>query len=163
MRSDDFPRGDKVLRDQPTARGLRLGQRDKVLGRNVGGSSRSYQERSRAALAALSPAVEKIRGEFVGKLTGYHARLRSAIMSDAKPEQQKALFDDASFVSHRIAGVGHTLGYSELGAAARRTEAMLAAYKSNDVSVGRDVVIAQIRQLMVMIEAIKAEYGVTAD
>jgi len=71
----------------------------------------------------------------------------------------EAFIDEAMFAAHRIAGVGKTLGFPELGEAARRTEGAIAAYKKEFGSAElRSVFYSRICQLAGIIEAICADH-----
>jgi len=117
----------------------------------------SFHEKSNSALAPFEAAVKKSRGAFVEKLVEYHATLYCVANSGADSDQLEEFIDEAMFAAHRIAGVGKTLGFPELGEAALRTEAAIAAYKKEFGSVElRSVFYSRICHLARIIEAICA-------
>lgn len=121
------------------------------------GSIGSFQEKSDNAIAALEPAVHKIRSEFIAKLTEYRRRLDFALDAETDDIERDAYVDDAVFVSHRIAGVARTFGFAELGEVARRTESNLAAYRDDQALVELEMVSARIAQLIKAIDKVCAE------
>lgn len=124
----------------------------------------SFHENSNSALAPFEAAVKKSRGAFVEKLDEYHATLYCAANSGADIDQLEEFIDEAVFAAHRIAGVGKTLGFPELGEAARRTETAIVAYKQEFGSVElRSVFYLRICQLASIIEAICADHDECLD
>ncbi|SMH53258.1 Hpt domain-containing protein [Maritimibacter sp. HL-12] len=119
----------------------------------------SFHDTSRNPLAPFEAAVKKSRRAFVEKLAEYHATLACAIISAPDADQSEPFVDAAMFVAHRIAGVGKTLGFAELGEAARRAEVAIAAYEKDLGSAERHSVChARICQLASIIEAICADH-----
>lgn len=128
-------------------------------GRDDSGRSVSFHDTSRNPLAPFEAAVKKSRRAFVEKLVEYHATLACAITAAPDADQSEPFVDEAMFVAHRIAGVGKTLGYPELGEAARRAEAAIAAYEKELGSAEqRSVCHTLLCQLASIIEAICADH-----
>ncbi|MBV7407486.1 response regulator [Maritimibacter sp. DP1N21-5] len=113
---------------------------------------------------ALEAAVNKSRGQFVAKLAEYHVKLAQVAKADADQQQSDASIEEAMFIAHRIAGVGKTLGFPELGAVARQTEAALAAYRQELGSPElRKASVTRTDHLARVVEATYASYVKTAN
>ena len=112
------------------------------------------------ALAGLEAAVSNSRAEFIARLPEYCKTLDHAAEATIGEDKQAPSIDEALFITHRIAGVGKTLGFPDLGDSARQTETAIAAYRrENDSTALRDVSCSQIRHLTGLIKAICAAHG----
>ena len=109
---------------------------------------------SSSVYAAVDAAVRKSREEFVARLVEYRERLDCDTFNEASAELPDAALDKAQFIAHRIAGVGKTLGFADLGDAARQTEAAIVAYKLERTSDLRKTSISRICNLAGLIEGI---------
>lgn len=109
--------------------------------------------------AAVEVAVKRSRLEFIARLADYRRKLDCEAIRDADLERLAASLDEAQFVAHRIAGVGETLGFPDLGASARQTEAAITAYKLERSADLRQTAISRICTLSGLIDLTCAELG----
>lgn len=120
----------------------------------------TVQEKASDARAALEAAVRNSRAKFVARLAEYHKTLDHTAEVSMGEDRVASAFDEAMFVAHRIAGVGQTLGFPDLGELARQTETAIAAcQREQDSAALRDVSCSQIRRLADLIKAICADHG----
>ena len=112
---------------------------------------------SAGAFAAVEAAVRKSREEFVGRLVEYRKTLDCTALKAFGAEIPDASMDKAQFIAHRIAGVGKTLGFADLGDAARQAEAAIVAYKLERSSDLRNTSVSRICKLAGLIEIICAD------
>ena len=115
-------------------------------------------ERPAGVYAAVESAVKRSRIEFLSRLLDYRRRLDCEAFATGGPDSFSESFDEAQFVAHRIAGVGKTLGFADLGDQARQAEAAITAYKLESTSDLRQIAIARICNLMRLIENTCAEH-----
>lgn len=108
--------------------------------------------------AAVESAVRRSRIEFLSRLLDYRRKLDCEAFKTAGPEHLGKSLDEAQFVAHRIAGVGKTLGFADLGDHARQAEAAITAYKLESTSDLRKTAIARVCTLVRLIEATCAEH-----
>lgn len=111
-------------------------------------------EGSAGVFSAVEKAIRKSRAEFLARLTVYREKLDCDAFGKAGAGEPP--WDEAQFVAHRISGVGRTLGFSDLGDAARQTEAAIAAFKRERTRDMRDVAAARVCGLVGLIEEICA-------
>lgn len=103
--------------------------------------------------AALEAAVAKSRAEFLRRLAEYQGKLGCDSIAAHDAQQQVASFslntrlDDAQFIAHRIAGLGLTLGFGELGDTARQTEAAIMAFRKDQSADRCQAAFLQIAEL----------------
>jgi HPt (histidine-containing phosphotransfer) domain-containing protein len=116
------------------------------------------QDVSAGVYAAVEAAVKKSRVEFMARLLEYRRKLDCDAFTAAGPDGPGASLDEAQFVAHRIAGVGKTLGFADLGDTARQAEAAITAYKLESTADLRQAAISRICKLMGLIEATCAEH-----
>lgn len=114
-------------------------------------------EVSAGVYAAVEAAVKKSRVEFLARLLEYRGKLDCDAFKAKPADTLGASFDEAQFVAHRIAGVGKTLGFADLGDMARQAEAAIAAYKQQSSAEMREAAISRICLLMGLIESTCAE------
>jgi len=107
--------------------------------------------------AAVEAAVKKSRIEFMARLLEYRRKLDCDTFKTPGPDGLGASLDEAQFIAHRIAGVGKTLGFADLGDTARQAEAAIAAYKLESTADMRHAAVSRICKLMGLIETICAE------
>ena len=88
----------------------------------------------------------------------YHRKLDCDAFKAHGPDGPGVSLDEAQFVAHRIAGVGKTLGFADLGDTARQAEAAITAYKLESTADLRQAAISRICKLMGLIEATCAEH-----
>lgn len=108
--------------------------------------------------AAVESAVRRSRVEFLSRLLDYRRKLDCEAFGTAGPEHLNRSLDEAQFVAHRIAGVGKTLGFADLGDQARQAEAAITAYKLESSSDLRKTAIARVCALVRLIEVTCAEH-----
>lgn len=108
--------------------------------------------------AAVESAVRRSRVEFLSRLSDYHRKLDCEAFKTAGSEGLGESLDEAQFVAHRIAGVGKTLGFADLGDHARQAEAAITAYKRESTSDLRKAAIARVCNLVRLIETTCAEH-----
>lgn len=137
----------------------RLRQNADDAGEDDHGQDSSRHEHSHTRPSPFESAVKKSRATFIMKLGEYHAALCRAANCNA--DELGAALDQAMLAANRIGGVGHTLGFGDLGDAAHRAETAILAYKKQTGSAERRRVFrSRIRRLARMIEAICADYDV---
>lgn len=122
------------------------------------GAASLGQEVSAGVYAAVEAAVKKSRIEFLARLLEYRGKLDCEAFKAAGPDGLGPSLDEAQFVAHRIAGVGKTLGFADLGEMARQAEAAIMAYKKDKSADLRRTAISRICLLMGLIEATCAEH-----
>ena len=115
------------------------------------------QDMSAGVYAAVEAAVKKSRIEFLARLLEYRRKLDCDAFRAAHPNELGASLDDAQFVAHRIAGVGKTLGFADLGDIARQAEAAITAYKLESSADLHQLAVARICQLTGLIETTCAD------
>ncbi len=115
------------------------------------------QDGTAGVFAAVEAAVRKSRIEFVARLAEYRKMLDCDTFRRSGPDGPDQSMDEAQFVAHRIAGVGKTLGFADLGDAARQTEAAIAAYKLDRSQDLRNRSISRICTLAGLIETVCTE------
>lgn len=108
--------------------------------------------------AAVESAVRRSRVEFLSRLLDYRRKLDCEAFLSASPDNLGKSLDEAQFVAHRIAGVGKTLGFADLGDHARQAEAAITAYKIESTPDLRKTAIAQVCALVRLIEITSAEH-----
>lgn len=137
----------------------RLKQRADQAAGDDRGHPAMFRENVDGFLSPFEAAVKKSQGAFVVKLVEYHATLYTAANTDTDSDRFEASVEEALFAAHRIAGVGKTLGFGELGDAARKAEVAISAYQKNFGSAERyRRYQSRICQLARMIEAICADH-----
>ena len=109
---------------------------------------------SAGVFAAVDAAVRKSRQEFIARLVEYRERLDCDSFKDAHADLPEASLDKAQFIAHRIAGVGKTSGFADLGDAARHAEAAIVAYKLERSPELRKTSISRVCKLSRLIEVI---------
>ncbi len=112
---------------------------------------------SASVFTAVEAAVRKSREEFVLRLAEYRKTLDCDLFKSAEATSSDAVFEQAQFIAHRIAGVGKTLGFADLGDAARQAEEAIVAYKLERSSDLRKTSVARICNLARLIEVICAD------
>lgn len=113
-------------------------------------------EGASGVFSAVEKAIRKSRAEFLARLTVYREKLDCETFGKSGAAEGELPWDDAQFVAHRISGVGRTLGFSDLGDAARQTEAAIAAFKRERTGARREAAIARVCGLAGLIEEICA-------
>jgi len=109
------------------------------------------------AFAALEAAVRKSRGDFVVRLAEYRDTLDRLELEGGEIRETDAALEIAMRIAHRIAGVGKTFGFEDLGDVARDAETAISDYRSRRGSPElRAESVAQINVLTGMIEHICA-------
>ncbi|HGG63875.1 MAG TPA: hypothetical protein ENK34_04795 [Rhodobacteraceae bacterium] len=125
-----------------------------------GSTNGTIQKAASNAIAGLEAAVRNSRAEFVARLPEYYKTLDHAAEAAMGEGILAPSVDEVMFIAHRIAGVGKTLGFPDLGDSARQTETAIAAYRcEQDSTVLRDISFSKIRHLAGLIEAICAAHG----
>jgi len=109
---------------------------------------------SAGVFAAVEAAVRKGRRDFVCRLMEYRQKLDCDAIRQPGADLPDRSIEEAQFIAHRIAGVGKTLGFADLGDAARQTEAAIAAYKLERSPDLRRISISRICDLARLIEGI---------
>lgn len=122
-------------------------------------ASRLGGEMSSGVYAAVEAAVQRSRVEFLARLGDYRQKLDCDAFSTPGSDARIQALDEAQFVAHRIAGLGKTLGFADLGDTARSAEAAITAYKLERTTELRQTAISRICKLSGMIEATCAEHG----
>ena len=115
------------------------------------------QDLSAGVYAAVEAAVKKSRIEFMARLLEYRRKLDCDAFKAAGPDGPCVSLDEAQFVAHRIAGVGKTRGFADLGDTARQAEAAITAYKLESSADLRQAAVSRICKLMGLIETTCAE------
>ena len=110
---------------------------------------------SAGVFAAVEAAVRKSRVEFISRLVEYRTTLDCDTFGSGV-QTPDASMDEAQFIAHRISGVGKTLGFGDLGDAARQTEAAITAWKLERTQERKKTSISRICNLAGLIEEICA-------
>ena len=118
----------------------------------------SAPERPVGVYAAVEAALKRSRVEFLARLREYRGKLDCEAFKAAGADGLGRSLDEAQFVAHRIAGVGKTLGFAELGDHARQAEAAISAYKLESTADLRHTAILRVCKLVRQIEATCAEH-----
>ncbi len=142
------PNGVEAPANPPRAAGIDAPDTTHRLGRDV----------STGVFAAVEAAVQRSRLEFIDRLVEYRTALDCQAMKRAASGQLDGALDQAQFVAHRIAGVGKTLGFTELGDQARQTEAAITAYKVERTPALRETAVGRVCRLVGQIESVCAEH-----
>lgn len=119
-------------------------------------------EVSAGVYSAVEAALKRSRMEFLARLVDYKAKLDCETVKLGETDRFDTSLDEAQFVAHRIAGVGKTLGFADLGDQARQTEAAISAYKQDRTQELRNSAIRRICGLMGVIESICDQYDCPA-
>lgn len=72
--------------------------------------------------AELEAAISEVRLDFIERLLGYMEQLDLILEAMETQAQEACDLEQASVISHRIAGVAATFGYPDLGRTAREAE-----------------------------------------
>jgi len=124
----------------------------------TGPTPRLNPEGSAGVFAAVEAAVRKSRMEFIGRLLEYREKLDCGAFRVGADLPETSM-DDAQFIAHRIAGVGKTLGYADLGEAARQTETAILTWKRERSQEARKATVSRICDLAGLIETICDDEG----